>query len=93
MKSETRHPRTWNALKRRFDNKAQLVTEYIKRVLHLPTFEKAPSKDALLNMADRTNQLLRVMPQFKILLKHWDAILMVILIEKLDSTTERKWLD
>lgn len=83
----------WNALRQRYDNKNQIINEYIKKVLHLPCLEKNPSKEKLLNIVDRTNQMLRVLPHFGLHVHDWDPILMVILLEKLDPSTERKWLE
>lgn len=83
----------WNALRQRYDNKGQIINEYIKKVLHLPCLDKNPQKDKLLNIVDRTNQMLRVLPHFGLHVQYWDPILMVILLEKLDPATERKWLE
>lgn len=83
----------WEAVRQRYDHTGQLINEYIKKVLYLPCLDKNPNREKLLNMVDRTNQMLRVLPHFGIQVQHWDPILMVILLEKLDPTLERKWLD
>lgn len=69
------------------------MSEYIKRVLHLPCLDRSPGKEKLLNMVDRTNQMLRVLPHFGLNVKHWDPMILVILVEKIDPITEAKWLD
>lgn len=91
--SSTDYEAAWEALKQRFDNKDRIVSEYIKRVLHLPTLDRNPSKEKLLNMVDRTNQMIRVLPHLEIDIDNWGPFLKVILLEKLDSGTERQWLD
>lgn len=91
--SETDNEAAWQALCQRFDKKSQIVAEYIKRVLHLPCLDRNPGKEKLLNMVDRTNQMLRVLPHFGLNVKHWDPMVLVILVEKIDSSTEAKWLD
>lgn len=88
--SATDYQVAWEALRQRFDNRPQIIGEYIKRVLHLPVLDRNPTREKLLNMVDRTNQMLRVLPQFGLEVNHWGAILMVVLQEKLDSATERK---
>lgn len=91
--SETDYEAAWEALCHRFDNKGQLIAEYIKRVLHLPCLDRNPTKEKLLNMVDRANQMLRVLPHFGINVKQWDPMILVVLLEKIDPTTEAKWLD
>lgn len=55
----------WQALKQRYDNKRNLIFEYIKQFIDLPNLPPHADKSKFLAMVDKTNQMLRVLPRFK----------------------------
>lgn len=52
-----------------------------------------PNPGRLINIVNKTNQLLRVLPQLGVNVETWDTWIKYNLRLRLDHTTQRKWLD
>lgn len=76
----------------RYDRKEKIVDEYLKNFFELPTLPAEPSAIHLINMVNKTNQLIRALPSFGIDVKSWDSWLTYSLKSKLDTHTFKKWL-
>lgn len=83
----------WEVLFNRYNNTHRIVQSYMKSFFELPKLSNRPTAKQFLHMANKTNQILRVMPTFRIDVSSWDPILMYNLLSKLDTDTYRKWND
>lgn len=83
----------WAALMQRYNNDHRIVTEYIKKFFELPDLGSNPSNAQFLTMINKTNQLVRVLPQFGYDVSSWDPILMFCLLSRLDIRHVGKWND
>lgn len=83
----------WQTLVQRYDNDYRIVTEYIKKFYQLPVLGPNPSNGQFLQMVNKTNQLIRVLPTFGYDVSSWDPILMYNLLARLDSRSIAKWND
>lgn len=81
----------WQALLQRYDNKLNLIFEYIKQFFTLPILPAHADKFKFLAMIDKTKQMLRVLPRFNIDTESWDPIVMYILQTKLNNYSLKKW--
>lgn len=83
----------WQTLVQRYDNDYRIVTEYIKKFFELPVLGANPSNAQFLQMVNKTNQLIRVLPAFGYDVTSWDPIIMYCLLARLDSHFIGKWND
>lgn len=83
----------WQTLVQRYDNDYRIVTEYIKKFFELPVLGPNPSNAQFLQMLNRTNQLIRVLPTFGYDVTSWDPIIMYCLLARLNSHFIGKWND
>lgn len=83
----------WQTLVQRYDNDYRIVTEYIKKFFELPVLGANPSNAQFLQMLNRTNQLIRVLPAFGYDVTSWDPIIMYCLLARMDSHFIGKWND
>lgn len=81
----------WATLVQRYDNDHRIVTEYIKKFFDLPLLGPNPSNTEFLQMINRTNQLIRVLPSFGYDVTSWDPIIMYCLLARLDAKQIGKW--
>lgn len=83
----------WQTLIQRYDNDHRIVTEYIKKFFELPCLGPNPANAQFLQMINKTNQLVRVLPSFGYDVTSWDPILMYCLLARLDGRHIGKWND
>lgn len=85
----------WMMLCNRYDRRDKIIDEYFKHFCDLPnlTNVKEPTAIQLINMVNKTNQLIRALPNFDINVGTWDSMLMYQLKSKLDLNTFKKWLN
>lgn len=82
----------WYIITRRYDKQDRIIDEYIKQLDVLPTLTH-PSAQALINIVNCTNQLIRVLPTLGVNISSWDPIIKYHITKKLDMLTHKKWLD
>lgn len=90
--SSANYETAWMVIKKRYDKPDQIVDEYLLRFQQLP-YLTAPSAVSLIQMVNRANQMLRVLPTLGVKVKDWDTWVMFNLKSRLDRTTLRKWMD
>lgn len=91
--SEADYEAAWSLLKERYDNERILISEYLKRFFDLPYLSSNPTTTQFLQMVNKTNQLIRVIPIYHYDVTSWDPILIFVLTSRLDSQSLRKWSD
>lgn len=84
---------SWQVLFNRYNNTHRLIQGYMKAFFELPKLTKEPTAIQFLNMANKTNQLIRVMPIFNYDVSSWDPMLMYNLLSRLDGDSYKKWSD
>lgn len=82
--------KAWKTLQDRFENEREIVHALVRRILHQPLVtDKATS---LRSLIDTTKECVKSLQVHREEVKHWDAILIVITLEKLETTIKRDWL-
>lgn len=82
----------WFCLQKRYNKPDKIIDEYLKKFEELP-YLTHPTAPLLLNMVNRTNQLLRVLPTLGVDVSNWDTMIKYKLKGRLDRATYTKWLD
>lgn len=82
--------RMWTKLEATYDNKYQIVTEHISKLLDLPVMTTA-SPDMLRKIVDTVEQELRSLERFDYQTDSWDPLVAVIILRKLDPATIGNW--
>lgn len=92
--SETRDQvdfdRMWKKLEATYDNRYQIVTQHVNRLLDLPMLTSA-SASLLRLIIDTVEQELLSLHRFGYLRDGWDPLVTVIMLRKLDPTTLSIW--
>jgi len=80
----------WRLLKSQYDNKCEIITSHLKHLLFQSPLnhESAASLQELLNKSLESRHSLKLLEQET---AKWDAVLVVILVEKFDSATKAEW--
>lgn len=89
-RDETDFNRMWNKLEATYDNKYQIVTEHIGKLLDLPVLT-TPAPELLRRIVDTVEQELRSLERFDYQTDAWDPLVAVIVLRKLDPTTIGIW--
>ncbi|XP_050516212.1 uncharacterized protein LOC126891078 [Diabrotica virgifera virgifera] len=77
-----------NTLKERYDNKARIVSNLIKRLLKIPSLVKC-SPQALRNFLTSIKQTIQSLSNMEIPVKHWDLILIELILDEVDYNTHK----
>lgn len=82
----------WNTLVKRFENKRFLVNSHLK-VFFDHRLPNTPTSSDILHLVDVTNDLTRSLGggALKLPVDQWDAILVFIMVTKLDEATRQAW--
>lgn len=80
----------WKLLEPQFDNKREIIISHVKRLLFQPSLkhESVSSLQELINTILESIRSLKVLGQET---EKWDAILVVILVEKFHGETKAEW--
>ncbi|XP_055591233.1 uncharacterized protein LOC129743273 [Uranotaenia lowii] len=81
---------TWDALKKRYDNKRFLRKELFRGLYNLPPIQHESAQD-LNTLVDDFQRHVKALGKLGEPIEHWDTPLIFILSKKLDSTTIRAW--
>ncbi|XP_055585294.1 uncharacterized protein LOC129738137 [Uranotaenia lowii] len=81
---------TWDALKKRYDNKRFLRKELFRGLYNLPPIQHESAQD-LNTLVDDFQRHVKALGKLGEPIEHWDTPLIFILTNKLDSATIRAW--
>lgn len=81
----------WADLKKRFDREDEIQDEYLMRFVTVPAITHRATCQALRQIVDTTNQMLRAMATFNVPTSTWDPFLTLIVESKLDEKTRMDW--
>lgn len=81
----------WEDVKKRFDRKEDIVDEYMRKFIGIPTVTYPANSHKLRVIVDTTNQMLRALPTFGVEISTWDPFLTLIIESKLDDETRMEW--
>lgn len=80
----------WELLCERFDNSRLLINSHIKAIFNLKCLSKE-SAGRLRNLIDGVNKHLRALSTLELPTVHWDALIIYLISQKLDKTSDREW--
>ncbi|XP_055604931.1 uncharacterized protein LOC129753161 [Uranotaenia lowii] len=81
---------TWDALKKRYDNKRFLRKELFRGLYNLPPIQHESAQDLNI-LVDDFQRHVKALGKLGEPIEHWDTPLIFILTNKLDSATIRAW--
>ncbi|XP_055584679.1 uncharacterized protein LOC129737541 [Uranotaenia lowii] len=81
---------TWDALKKRYDNKRFLRKELFRGLYNLPSIKRESAQD-LNTLVDDFQRHVKALGKLGEPVEHWDTPLIFILSNKLDAATIRAW--
>lgn len=82
--------RMWTKLEATYDNKYQIITEHINKLLDLPQMTH-PVPELLRRIIDTAEQELRSLERFGYQTEAWDPLITVMILRKLDPVTIGFW--
>lgn len=88
--SENNYSLAWDLLCNRFENKRLLTYNHIKAIFCTPKIEKE-SSTSLRNLVDCTSKHLRALDTLIPAEQRWDAVIIYLIVSKLDLVTIREW--
>lgn len=88
--TEASYKPAYEALKDRFHNEVILVDTHIISILSQPNLA-TESSSGLKELHDVTTENLRALTSLKIEVDKWDPMLLLLLVQKLDSSSRRLW--
>ncbi|KAH0816655.1 hypothetical protein GEV33_006136 [Tenebrio molitor] len=86
----TANPNAWDILKKRFCNKRLIVHDHIIAITKAPQVIKA-SHSSLRCFLDTLNSNVAALRQLEVPIDTWHALLVVIIVDKLDGNLAREW--
>lgn len=82
--------RIWGKLVTNYDNPYQQVKAHVDAIINLPVIKKA-SPEAIRHLINVVEENLRLLARYDVNSHHWDNLLAIMLIKKLDSETKYMW--
>ncbi|CAL8126482.1 unnamed protein product [Orchesella dallaii] len=80
----------WDMLKDRYANKREIVYSLLRKIINQPTL-KTESSSSLQSLLCNLYEALRSLKVIGRSVEHWDDIISVIVIDKLDPDTKSEW--
>ncbi|CAI6376545.1 unnamed protein product [Macrosiphum euphorbiae] len=80
----------WEQLRERYDNHRKMVGGHIHALCSMPSITKVSSA-SLRSHQNGINSHLRALTALKLPVEHWDAIIIHLMVEKLDVESHRLW--
>ncbi|XP_041972778.1 uncharacterized protein LOC121728634 isoform X1 [Aricia agestis] len=80
----------WDLLCERYNNNRLLVNNHLQALFDVEPI-RGESSASIRNVVDVTNKNIRALTNLKQPTKYWDALVIFILVKKLDLTTSRDW--
>lgn len=84
------HVKAWEMLKKRYHNERAIINANLKRLFELPKL-KGETLEDLKEMLNTTNDCVAALNSFDIDTQSWDAVLLFLLAQRLDSINVRYW--
>lgn len=81
----------WQDLERRYDQTDELVQEYIRKFLEVPSIIGRANLPRLRTIVDATNQMIRALPSLGADVHNWGPFICLIITTKLDEETRMDW--
>lgn len=82
----------WQTLTDHYENKYKVVSSYIQKFLDLPSIGSGSSAASdIKNMLLVTHDMLTSLPDLEVDTSSWDAIIVHLLVQKLDNVTMNYW--
>lgn len=80
----------WKALCETYDNERKIVNNIVLSFIDMQSIE-TPSRAALIGLINKTNNMMQSLPKYGIGVKHWDPIVVPLLVRKMDGESIRLW--
>lgn len=87
----SRYEEAWKTLCEFYDDVNKQVTGHIEQFLDMSKVE-VPNRNNLMQLVTKTKHLTMSLPKYDVNVSSWDAILVVILLRKLDNKTKTLWI-
>lgn len=81
----------WQDSNHRYNRTDNIIEEYIRKFMELPVLSAHPSGKLYTAMINATNQMLRALPNWGIVVQSWDPWIKFMIVTKLDDATRREW--
>lgn len=88
--SETNYATAWQALQERYDNKRILVANLVEKIIDQPAVTSSAS--SIKTLHDTTKECILALNNLGIVTASWDAILIQLLMRKLDRNTHVRYM-
>ncbi|KAL0820708.1 hypothetical protein ABMA28_006537 [Loxostege sticticalis] len=88
--TSTNYSIAWNLLTERFDNEKILISNHLQALLNLDKIQKE-SSDSLRTMIDTINKNLRSLAALGQPTHYWDTLIIHVMAQKLDYSSNLKW--
>ncbi|KAL0849193.1 hypothetical protein ABMA28_013532 [Loxostege sticticalis] len=88
--TSTNYSIAWNLLTERFDNEKILISNHLQALLNLDKIQKE-SSDSLRTMIDTINKNLRSLAALGQPTDYWDTLIIHVMAQKLDYSSNLKW--
>jgi len=88
--TDANYNQSWELLKLRYENKRQLIQCHLQSLFTQPAL-KEESSSALRKLLDQTNKCTRALNGLGHSTDDWDAILVYLVTDRMDSDTRRHW--
>lgn len=89
-RTENNYDAIWGTLCEIYENERRLVEDIIYQFIDLPPIS-TPTRSALIFLINAINHIVASLPKFDIQVKHWDAMIVPMVMRKLDDDTLRMW--
>lgn len=80
----------WRQLVDQYEDEGKIVDDQVVRFMDISPIQN-PSKKALMNLVNKTNNLIKSLAKYGINAEEWGAILVPMVRRKLDVETRRAW--
>lgn len=88
--SAVNYQSAWSLLEKRYKNKSLMIHNHIKGIVGYPKIIKE-SAFAIRQLSDTIQGHLRALRSLKEPVDHWDSLLIFLISEKFDASTEKEW--
>lgn len=80
----------WDVLLKRYDNKRRIINSHVQNILNIPISNRETS-NSLREIANTLQTNLNCLRSLGQLVENWDALLVPIVVSKLDNQTVKEW--
>lgn len=80
----------WQRLQEVYDDEYQIVNAHLRNLFNMPSLRTANYTE-LRRLIDRSTMEIRSMGVLGIQIEHWDPVLILLIVDRLDADTAREW--